>query len=131
VRKQPRSQPERRVVQQAEVQLCIFMRAGDMYAGRPLYDEVIDRARSAGLRGGTAVRGLQGFGASANLGRPGLAALTGHEPVLIEFTDEPGRVHAFLPSVEQLAGAGLITLKPVTTVRAMTDLPDIAASALT
>jgi uncharacterized protein len=54
------------------------------------------------------VRGLQGFGASANLGRPGLAALTGREPVLIEVTDDAAKVRGFLPSVEQLAGGGLL-----------------------
>ena len=118
-------------MQQAELQLCIFVRAGDTYEGRPLHHEIIDRARQAGLRGATAIRGLEGFGASAYLQRPGLAGLTGHEPVLIEVTDEADRVRAFLPSVEQLAGLGLITLKPVTSVRAITDLPDIATSALT
>ncbi len=118
-------------MQQAELQLSIFVRAGDTYAGRPLHHEIIDRAQQAGLRGATAIRGLQGFGASANLGRPGLAALTGREPVLIEVTDDAVKVRAFLPSVEQLACGGLIVLKTVTTVRTVADLPDIATSALT
>jgi PII-like signaling protein len=63
------------------------------------------------------VRGLQGFAASANLGRPGLAALTVREPVLIEVTDDAAKVRAFLPSVEQLAGGWLIVLNTVTTAR--------------
>ena len=119
------------MVQQAELELSIFVRAGDTYAGRPLHHEIIDRARRAGLRGATAIRGLQGFGASGNVGRPGLATLTGREPVLIEVTDEADRVRAFLPTVEQLAAGGLITLKTVTARRVATDLPDIATSALT
>ncbi len=123
--------PPKPWVRQSELQLCIFVRAGDTYAGRPLYHEIIDRARCTGLRGATAVRALQGFGASANFQRPGLAGLTGREPVLIEVIDEADRVRAFLPSVEQLDGPTLITLKEVTTVRAITDLPDTAASALT
>jgi uncharacterized protein len=131
MRKHSGTHQERQAVQQAELQLSIFVRAGDTYAGRPLHHEIIDRARRAGLRGATAIRGLQGFGASANLGRPGLAALTGREPVLIEVTDDAVKVCAFLPSVEQLVGGGLIVLKTVTTVRTVADVPDIATSALT
>jgi uncharacterized protein len=123
---------ERRAVQQTRLQLSIFVRAGDMYAGRPLYREIVDRTRRAGLHGATALRGLQGFGASANLRRPGLSGRTGHEPVLIEVTDEAAKVRAFLPAVEQLVGGGgLIVLRTVTAMRAVADLPDIAASAAT
>jgi uncharacterized protein len=131
VTNQPGKHSERRVVRRAQLQLTIFVRASDTHAGRPLHHEIIDRARRAGLHGATAVRGLQGFGASANLRRTGLAGLTGHEPVLVEVTDDADRVLAFLPSVEHLAGGGLIVLKAVTSVRAVADLPDIATSAVT
>jgi PII-like signaling protein len=118
-----------RVAFHAELQLSIFIGAGDTYDGRPLYHEIIDRARAAGLHGATAIRGLQGFGASARLHAPGLFARSGAEPVLIEITDSPTRVEGFLPSVEELIGSGLIVLRTVTTVRRVSDQPDIAASA--
>jgi uncharacterized protein len=123
--------PPGRVVRRAELQLSVFVRAGDACAGRPLYDEIIDLARCAGLRGATAIRGLQGFGAAANLRPPGLAALTGNEPVLIEITDEATRVLALMPALERLVGSGLIAVKPVTAVRTVADVPDIAASTAT
>jgi uncharacterized protein len=125
--------PPRRdhTVRCTELQLSIFMRAGDTFGRRPLYHEIIDRARAAGLPGATAVRGLQGFGASARLRAPGLAALNGSEPVLIEIAGDPDHVRAFLSSAEQLVGSGIIVLKTVTVVRKVADLPDVAASAAT
>lgn len=119
------------VVLQAELQLSILVRAGDCYGDRPLYHEIIDLARCAGLRGATVLRGLQGFGAAANLRPPGLAAHSGNEPVLIEITDDTAKVEAFLPAVGQLVSSGLIITKGVTSARRVADVPDIATSAVT
>jgi PII-like signaling protein len=120
---------EVRSVQQAELQVSIFLRAGDMFNGRPVYREIIDRARSAGLSGATTVRGLLGFGGSARLRSAGLIGRNGFEPVRIEIADDPARVLAFLPELDQLLGSGLVVLKTVTVTRRVTDLPDIAATA--
>ena len=99
------------------VQLSVLVRAGDRAGGRPLYCEIIDRARAAGLGGATAVRGLVGFGAARQLRMPGLAGSRGSEPVLIEITDDAAKVHGFLSTVDHLVGSGLVVLKPVTGTR--------------
>jgi len=109
--------------------LSIFVRAGDKFAGRPLYREILDRARRAGLRGATAIRGMQGFGASRNLRAPGLTGLSGHEPVLIQLTDDAAAVRAFVSEIDQLHFGGLIILAPVVTLRPVADVRDEAASA--
>jgi uncharacterized protein len=129
VRTPPRQPPPGRTVLQTQLQLSVFVRAGDSYAGRPLYREVVERARRGGLRGATAVRGLTGFGGSGRLRAPGLAGLNGHEPVLIEITDDAARIRAFLPVLEELVGSGLVVLRTVTTARRVADVPDITASA--
>jgi uncharacterized protein len=109
--------------------MSIFLCAGEMTTGRPLYREIIDRARTAGLSGATVLHGLQGFGESGMLAPPALIRRTGFEPVLIEIADEPARVHAFLAGLSGLLGGGLIVLKTVTVTRRVADLPDIAATA--
>jgi uncharacterized protein len=111
------------------LQVSVFVRVGDSYAGRPLYREIVDRARRAGLRGATAVRGLQGFGGSASPRPPGLAARNGDQPVLVEITDDPARVRAFLPVLDELVGSGLVVVAEVTVVRKLADVTDITASA--
>lgn len=128
-----RSHPRRPLpgptVLQTELRMSVFVRAGDTFAGRPLYHEIVDRARRAGLRGATAVRGLTGYGGSGPEQPPGWSAWNGHEPVLIEITDDPGRVHAFLPVLDELVASGLVVLTTVTAVRRVADVPDITASA--
>jgi len=119
---------EFRTVERAELQLSVFVRAGDRFGGRPLYREIIDRARRAGLSGASVVQGLQGFGNSAKLRPPGVLGPNGSEPVLIEILDSPTRVHAFLPVLDQLLGSGLMVLKTVTVTRRVADVPDIAAT---
>ncbi|HUB39001.1 MAG TPA: DUF190 domain-containing protein [Streptosporangiaceae bacterium] len=112
-----RAAPQYQTVRGCEARVSVFVRAADTLAGRPLYCEIIERARDAGLSGATAVRGLTGFGASRTLRSPGLAALRGSEPVLIEITDEEARIRAFLPVLERLVGSGLVVLSRVTVRR--------------
>jgi uncharacterized protein len=104
-------------VRSTELQVSVFVRTGDRCGGRPLYREILDRARAAGLSGATVVRGLEGFGASGKLSPPGFAGLRGTEPVLIEITDDDAVVRAFLPVLDQLIGSGLVLLKPVIATR--------------
>jgi uncharacterized protein len=99
------------------VQLSVVVRACDRVGGRPLYCEIIDRARAAGLAGATAVRGLAGFGAAGELRMPGLTGSRGSEPVLIEITDDAAKVQQFLSDVDHLVASGLVVLKPVTVTR--------------
>jgi uncharacterized protein len=110
------------------VQLSVLVRAGDRLGDRPLYCEIIDRARAAGLGGATAVRGLAGFGAAGKLRMPGLAGSRGSEPVLIEITDDAAKVDRFLPALDQLVDSGLVVLKPVTVTRGVA-APGIATTA--
>jgi uncharacterized protein len=126
-----RTQAPAAVVRQTELELSIFVRAGDFYGDRPLHREITALARSAGLRGATVLRGLQGFGVTANLRSAGLAAYNGSEPVLIQITDDAARILAFLPAVEQLVGTGLIVTKAITSVRKVAHAPDKAAATMT
>ncbi|MGB6456379.1 MAG: DUF190 domain-containing protein [Streptosporangiaceae bacterium] len=111
------------------VQLSVLVRVGDRLGGRPLYCEIIDRARDAGFGGATAVRGLTGFGAAGKLRSAGLAGSRGSEPVLIEITDDAAKIYAFLPVLDQLIGSGLAVLKPVTVTARRAVAPGITATA--
>ncbi len=47
------------------VMLRIYIGENDHYDGRPLYEEIVLRARSLNLAGATVLRGLLGFGANS------------------------------------------------------------------
>jgi uncharacterized protein len=128
VRSRSRQLPRPGLERRDELQLSIFVRAGDMVAGRPLYHEILDRLQHAGLRGASAVRGMQGFGASGQLRAPGLTGLTGHEPVLIQVTDDAASVRAFISEMDELPRGGLIVLTPVVALRPGADVCNVATS---
>jgi uncharacterized protein len=107
----------RRRIEERGLQLSVFVGASRTAGGRPLYHEVIDRALQAGLPGATVLRGMQGFDAPARSRREGRGSLGGHEPVLIEITATPAQIWAFLPSIDQLPGVGLILLRELTVLR--------------
>jgi len=120
--------PTMRAVQQDELHVSIYVRTGDRFGSRPLYREILDRARDAGLNDASVAIGFQGFGQTAKLRPAALTRRTGSEPVLIEVTDNPARIRAFLPVLNQLLDSGLVVLKTVAVTRMVADIPDIATA---
>jgi uncharacterized protein len=93
--------------------VSVLVCCGEMRAGRPLYEAIVERARQAGLAGATVVHGFAGFGHSAVVRKAGLLGRSGYEPVLIEIADAVHRVDAFLPELRELAPDALVMLKSV------------------
>jgi len=98
------------------VRLRIHIGANDTFAGEPLVDAIIRRAQQSGLAGATALRGIAGFGESSRLHR--IELMLSHDlPIVIDIIDEPDKIDAFLPAVQEMVGTGLVTREPVTVLR--------------
>ena len=61
------------------LRLSIFVGEGDLWHHKPLYAEIVHRARRAGLAGATVLRGIEGFGATSVIHRPHLFRLSDDE----------------------------------------------------
>jgi uncharacterized protein len=70
--------------------------------GRPIYEELVERARREHLSGATVLAGTSGyFGAGPILGdHPGAMAV--ERPVIVEIVDRPEALENFLEGVEPL-----------------------------
>jgi PII-like signaling protein len=88
--------------------LTIFVGETDRHGHQPLYTEIVARARKAGRAGATVLRGAQGFGASAHLRKAHTFTLAEESPVVIVIVDEPQRIEAFLPVIDELVTEGLV-----------------------
>jgi Uncharacterized ACR, COG1993 len=109
-----------KVEKRPEMQVSIFVRAGDRFAGRPLSEEIVCRALVAGLSGATAIRGLQGFGESARIQPAGHAGFNGSERANVCRTSKamalaptahsPGRQYRSRPLLVG-SGAATVSLK--------------------
>jgi PII-like signaling protein len=99
------------------LRLTIFVGADDQWQHKPLYHEIVIRARAAGLAGATVLRGVEGYGASALIHTTRLLSLTEDLPVMVIIVDAEERVRAFLPELEELITEGMIVLDAVDVLR--------------
>ncbi|MFI1968251.1 hypothetical protein BLA24_20345 [Streptomyces cinnamoneus] len=99
------------------LRVTVYLGESDTANGRPLYSEIVRRARAAGLAGASVFRGVEGFGASSRVHTSRLLSLSEDLPVAVVIVDTEQHVRGFLPVLEELVGEGLITLDEVEVVR--------------
>ena len=99
------------------LRVSIFIDDDDTWHHRPLYHEIVHRAKAAGLAGASVFRGMEGFGASALIHTTRLLSLAEDLPVLIVLVDTPDRIRAFLPQLDELVQEGLVTVEEVDVIR--------------
>jgi PII-like signaling protein len=93
--------------------LTVFVGESDTVGHRPLYTEIVHRAHAAGLMGATVFRGIEGFGSSQQIHTTRLLSLSEDLPVSVVMVDTAERIQAFLPELESLVPARLITVEDV------------------
>jgi PII-like signaling protein len=99
------------------VRLTIFVGEDDTWHRKPLYHEIVRRARAAGLAGASVLRGIEGYGASSRVHTTRLLSLSQDLPVAVVIVDQDDRIRAFLPQLDELVGEGLVIIDPVEVIR--------------
>jgi PII-like signaling protein len=99
------------------VRLTIFIGEDDMWHHKPLYHEIVHRARAAGLAGASVLRGIEGYGASSRVHTTRLLSLSQDLPIAIVIVDQDERIRAFLPHLDELVAEGLVIVDPVEVIR--------------
>ncbi|GAB3163343.1 DUF190 domain-containing protein [Microbispora hainanensis] len=97
--------------------LTILIGESDQYRHRPLYTEIVHRARAMGLAGASVFRGIEGFGASSIIHTSRLLSLSEDLPVAVVIVDVPERITAFLAELDELVTEGLVVVDPVEVYR--------------
>lgn len=95
------------------VLLRIFIGESDRWQGRPLYEAIVLKARTAHLAGATVLRGPMGFGKTSRLHTAKILRLSLDLPMVIEIVDSDEKINAFLPELDGMLGGGLVTLEKV------------------
>lgn len=93
--------------------LSIFIGELDRYHHHPLADAILERAREEGLAGATVSRGIEGFGPSGRLKTTRLLSSSDDLPILIEIIDEPHRIDAFVPLIDDMVKEGLVIVEDI------------------
>jgi PII-like signaling protein len=95
----------------------VFVKESDHFEGQPLYLALLETLQAAGIRGGTALRGIAGFGAHTELHTDRILRLSSDLPVVVEAVDSEERIRAVLPRLDEMIESGLITFERAEVIR--------------
>ena len=93
--------------------LRIFIGEQDKWKHTPLYEAIVNEARSLGMAGATVIRVFLGFGCSAHIHTAKLLELSMDLPIIVEIVDTEKRIKQLLPKLDEMVTDGLITLEKV------------------
>ncbi len=95
------------------VLLRIFIGESDKFDGKPLYKQIVFKAKEQKLAGATVMRGMMGFGANSNVKSTSILRLSEDLPLVIEVVDFADKIEAFLPILDEMMDDGLVTMEKV------------------
>ena len=98
---------------QPAVLLRIYTEEGKMNNHRPLYEDIVMKARAAKLAGATVLRGPMGYGLHAVIHTAKILDLSAKLPLVIEIVDAEDKIRDFLVELESMKEVGLVTLEKV------------------
>lgn len=94
------------------VRLTIYLGEAQRADGHPAGEAIVKAAREAGLAGATVIRGPMGYG-HGGLHTSSVLSLSRDLPLVVVIVDAPGKIEAFLPTVDAMLANGLVTTEPV------------------
>lgn len=97
--------------------LRIYLSESDRWHGRPLYEQIVLKARELGLAGATVLRGIMGFGAGSRVHTTKIERLAEDLPVVIEIVDSAERLALLTPLLDERLADGLVTMEEVRVAR--------------
>jgi uncharacterized protein len=101
---------------QPAVLLRIYTEEGKMNNHRPLYEDIVMKARAAKLAGATVLRGPMGYGLHAQIHTAKILDLSMKLPLIIEIVDAEDKIRDFLNELDSMKEMGLVTLEKVEVV---------------
>ncbi|MEJ2354359.1 MAG: DUF190 domain-containing protein [candidate division WOR-3 bacterium] len=99
------------------VLLRIFIGESDKYKNKPLYEQIVLKARELNLAGATVLRGIMGFGADSRMHSAKLLNLSMDLPIVIEIVDTKENIDKILPFIDDNLIEGMVTLENIKVIK--------------
>jgi len=85
------------------------------YKGKPLYEAIVNKCMELKIAGATVLRGLEGYGETAEIHR---AHVIRHDqPIVVTIVDTEENLRRLIPAVEDMMDTGLIATSDVEVIR--------------
>jgi PII-like signaling protein len=97
--------------------LRIFIGENDKHKGRPLYEQIVLKAKELKLAGSTVIRGIMGFGADSHMHTAKVLRLSEDLPIIVEIVDTEENLNKILPFLDEAVIEGLITMEKVRVIK--------------
>ena len=97
--------------------LRIFIGESDSFKGKPLYEQIVLKAREMNLAGATVIRGIMGFGADSRMHTAKILRLSEDLPVIVEIVDTEENLNKIIPFLDETVEEGLITLEKARVIK--------------
>ena len=97
--------------------LRIFIGENDHYKGKPLYEQIVMKARELNLAGATVTRGILGFGADSRIHSAKVLTLSEDLPIIIEIVDTEENINKLIPFIDETVIEGLVTLEKMKVIK--------------
>ncbi len=91
--------------------LRVFIGETDLLDGKPLYEQIVLKARELHLAGATVVRGIMGFGAASRIHTAKWLRLSEDLPVVVEIVDTEENLQPLLVYLDDVVEEGLVTIE--------------------
>ncbi len=93
--------------------LRVFIGEQDKLNGKPLYEQIVMKARELNMAGATVLQGILGFGADSRIHSAKILRLSEDLPIVIEIVDTEEKINTILPFLDETVHEGMITLEKV------------------
>jgi PII-like signaling protein len=97
--------------------LRIFIGESDSFKGKPLYEQIVLKARELNLAGATVIHGTMGFGAGSRIHTAKIVRLSDDLPIIVELVDTEEKLNSLMPFLDETVEEGLITMERVKVVK--------------
>jgi uncharacterized protein len=97
--------------------LRIMIGENDQHQGKPLYEQIVFKAKELNLAGATVLRGILGFGADSRIHTAKILRLSEDLPIVIEIVDTEEKLATLIPFLDETVKEGLITMEKVRVIK--------------
>jgi hypothetical protein len=103
-----------RTVKKAKL-LRLHFGESDQYQGKPLYEAIVNRCKELNIAGATVLRGLEGYGESAEIHRHHV--IRKDQPIVVTIVDTAENLERLIPEIEAMMDTGMIATSEVDYMR--------------
>jgi PII-like signaling protein len=107
--------------------LSAYIGEAATYDGKPLYEALVESARTAGCAGATVLRGIEGFGATSRAHGKRAIRMSQDLPVVVVVVDNAPRITALAEVFKAMVADGLITIEDCEVVAYLTGSAKVKA----